>query len=114
MHRLEPRLPDGSQSIILDKGREFRLKLHLGSLPLGWLWVIPAFHLSDAHEPHSITFTRSQLDFPLGPGRSVHKVIVELASVESDDSPTRLMTEAEEQATGYDDHHGEAFREDGE
>ena len=43
-----------------------RLKLHLGSLPLGWLWLIPAFHLAEEPEfqnpPSVSTETATQND----------------------------------------------------
>lgn len=114
-HRLDPVVPDGSNSIILEKDREFRLKLHLGSLPLGWLWIIPAFHLSDRAGIQTVTFVRSQVDFPLGPGRTINKVVVQLSNVSKNDprQTTRLMTDTEEEETGFEDRKGESVQEEG-
>ncbi|BEJ07147.1 hypothetical protein CcaverHIS641_0404160 [Cutaneotrichosporon cavernicola] len=80
VHHLVP-----PQEVVLDRGREFRLKLHLGSLPLGWAWLIPAFHLPEPATPGNIVVfdvPRSQLDFPLGPGAAVKRVIIRLEEVD--------------------------------
>lgn len=81
MHHLVP-----SQDVVLDRGREFRLKLHLGSLPMGWAWFIPAFHLAEPATPgNNVAYDvpRSQLDFPLGPGAAVKRVIMRLEEVDA-------------------------------
>jgi phosphatidylinositol-3,4,5-trisphosphate 3-phosphatase/dual-specificity protein phosphatase PTEN len=117
VHHLSPRTPDDGESIILERDREFRLKLHLGSFPLGWLWLIPAFHLPEhGGGKHTITFTRSQVDFAIGPGQAIHKVVLELEAVGQQDAreTTHLMSDTEEKETGYEDKRGEAVKEDGE
>jgi len=123
IHYLTPRSSDGSSSLILERDREFRLKLHLSSLPMGWLWLIPAFHLPEPSSGtttgtriHTLRFARSQLDFALGPGTAIHQVIIQLEEIPTHDdrSTARLMTSEEEVHTGYADHDGETVREDGE
>ncbi|TXT12387.1 uncharacterized protein COLE_02797 [Cutaneotrichosporon oleaginosum] len=79
VHHLVP-----PKDVIMERAREFRIKLHLGSLPMGWAWFIPAFHLAEPASPGSITafdVPRSQLDFPLGPGAAVKRVIMRLEEV---------------------------------
>ena len=106
--------------MILEKDREFRLKLHLASVPLGWLWMIPAFHLpevapsSTTPRTHTLTFTHSQLDFAIGPGAAVHRVIVQLeAVIEGDGRATApLMSVGEEEATGFGEETDEDVREE--
>jgi phosphatidylinositol-3,4,5-trisphosphate 3-phosphatase/dual-specificity protein phosphatase PTEN len=89
-------------------------------LPLGWLWVIPAFHLPESTDKiprtHRLTFTRSQIDFPLGPGQALHRVIVEIDELDEADrrDAARLMTSEEEERTGYEDTRGEKVKEEGE
>jgi len=123
VHHLTPRSSDGSTSLILDRDREFRLKLHLSSLPLGWLWIIPAFHLPEGQSSvesinrlHTLRFVRSQLDFALGPGTAVHQVIVQLEEIPMHDarSTARLMDSEEEVLAGFADRTGEHVIEDGE
>lgn len=106
VHHLIPADPDGSP-IILDRSREFRLKFHLASLPLGWAWLIPAFHLREPTPPtvrtHTLRFPRSQIDFPLGPGQAIEEIEVKIEEVSTEDpaTPARLFSDEEE------DNHGE-------
>jgi phosphatidylinositol-3,4,5-trisphosphate 3-phosphatase/dual-specificity protein phosphatase PTEN len=81
IHHLVPTAAEGQDppDIILHRAREFRLKLHLGSLPMGWAWFIPAFHLAEPSSVGNVVafdVPRSQLDFPLGPGSAVQRVIM--------------------------------------
>lgn len=98
---------------MLDRSREFRLKFHLGSLPLGWAWIIPSFHLREPTPPtnrtHTLRFPKSQLDFPLGPGQAVQEIVIKLEEVPAEDpgSPARLLSEEEERREGLDDTGGE-------
>ncbi|OCF33832.1 hypothetical protein I317_01324 [Kwoniella heveanensis CBS 569] len=119
-HHLTP----AHSSLILDRSREFRMKFHLASIPLGWAWMIPAFHLpeppadggSSDKRTHTLYFPRSQVDFPLGPGQSIHQIVVRLEEVpEGDKEQTaRLMTDEEERKEGVEDDKGERVKEDGE
>ena len=65
---------------------------------------------------HTLTFSRSQLDFAIGPGTAVHKVMIQLEEVYEHDerSTARLLTSEEEVKAGFADHEGEQVREDGE
>ncbi|WWD21702.1 hypothetical protein CI109_106189 [Kwoniella shandongensis] len=117
VHHLKP----DSSSIILDRSREFRLKFHLASVPLGWTWLIPAFHLPEpsadrVNRTHTLHFPRSQIDFPLGPGQAIHQILVRFEEVpEGDKEDTaRLMSEEEEREEGVNETSGERVKEDGE
>ncbi|KAF5383289.1 hypothetical protein D9615_005022 [Tricholomella constricta] len=66
------------QGVILDAGREVRIKLYMGQVPMAWLWFIPTFHMLPASESASTTLclTRKELDFPLGLGSGIVDVAV--------------------------------------
>lgn len=111
MHHLVPNV-DG-KPLVLERSREFRLKFHLGALPLGWTWLIPSFHLREPAPPttrtHTLRFPRSQLDFPLGPGQAIEEIVIRLEEVTSRDpgSPVRLLSDEEERRQGLNDTVGE-------
>jgi phosphatidylinositol-3,4,5-trisphosphate 3-phosphatase/dual-specificity protein phosphatase PTEN len=45
----------------------------------GWFWFIPAFHMAeDAPAPTTLTLGRKEVDFPLGLGKALVDVAVEL------------------------------------
>lgn len=53
---------------------------------MGWAWFIPAFHLAEPSEAGKVVVfdvPRSQLDFPLGPGAAVKRVIMRLEEVDA-------------------------------
>ncbi|XAO24584.1 hypothetical protein I312_103388 [Cryptococcus bacillisporus CA1280] len=129
VHHLEP----NHSHITLDRSREFRLKLHIGNLPLGWAWLIPAFHLPEPSSPntgegggaakrvHTLSFPRSQVDFPLGPGAALHQVLIRLEEVaedsmgRDDEVPPRLMNDEEERREGVEnDSKEDKVKEEGE
>lgn len=90
IHHLVPIDPEGQErpGLILDRGREFRIKLHLGNLPMGWAWFIPAFHMAEpsaAGEFVTLDVPRSQLDFPLGPGQAVKRVLMRFEKMDAVD-----------------------------
>lgn len=99
------------------------MKFHLSALPLGWAWIVPGFHLPEvdgkaSSDPttHMLSFSRKQIDFPLGPGQAVHTVLLRLKQVLDTESSTLapLLSEREERRKGLDDSRGEEVREDGE
>jgi phosphatidylinositol-3,4,5-trisphosphate 3-phosphatase/dual-specificity protein phosphatase PTEN len=105
-HRLEP-----ADGIILDRDREFRIKLHLSSLPLGWAWLIPAFHLPEPTpqtQPrrHVLVFPKSQIDFTIGPGAAIKEMQVELEELPNDDKPPAapLISAQQEEETETEEH----------
>jgi phosphatidylinositol-3,4,5-trisphosphate 3-phosphatase/dual-specificity protein phosphatase PTEN len=125
VHHLVPKHVNGGDgSLVLDTAREFRLKLHLASMPLGWLWMIPAFHIPSTPEGqgstkrfHTMTFPKSQVDFTLGPGAAVHKVIVRLEDVaegQGGSSPAPLYTDDQEKKEGLNDEKAEKLMGDSE
>ncbi|KDR72555.1 hypothetical protein GALMADRAFT_252686 [Galerina marginata CBS 339.88] len=92
------------QGVILDAGREIRVKLYMGQVFMGWLWFIPTFHMPQPppsisspsssnpsspspNSPSSLksTFllTRKDLDFPLGIGSGIIDVEIEMEWVTS-------------------------------
>ncbi|KAG9004722.1 Telomerase protein component 1 [Tulasnella sp. JGI-2019a] len=75
-----------TDGILLDSSREVRLKLYMGEVPFGWFWFIPAFEQNQSQQgPENttiLTFTRKELDFPLGPGSWLVDVELRLVSVE--------------------------------
>jgi phosphatidylinositol-3,4,5-trisphosphate 3-phosphatase/dual-specificity protein phosphatase PTEN len=111
VHRMESSTP-----LHLDRQREFRLKLHLSSLPLGWAWLIPAFHLPEPSEPgrrHTLVFPRSQIDFAIGPGAAIIDVAVELEEMDDPAAqPAMQLSEQQEKAAGLDEK--DRVKEEGE
>jgi phosphatidylinositol-3,4,5-trisphosphate 3-phosphatase/dual-specificity protein phosphatase PTEN len=111
-----------ASSILLDRSREFRLKLHVASVPLGWIWLIPAFHLPEVSKPlhsprtHTLTFPRSQVDFSIGPGAMIEKVLVRLEEVEDGnlERTAELLSEEAERRADVQDTKGEQVKENGE
>jgi len=80
------------QGIVLDAEREVRVKLYMGQVFMGWIWLVPAFHLpypkttpndngnnSGTSTPtqSTIHLTRKDVDFPIGLGAGI--VDVELS-----------------------------------
>ena len=126
VHHLIPQPADGSISLVLDRTREFRLRFHLASIPLGWAWLIPAFHLpepvpSDSRPAtkriHTLHFPRSQIDFAIGPGAAIHEILVRLeeVSVDEEAGTARVLGVKEEIKLGMEDRRGEgSVREDGD
>jgi phosphatidylinositol-3,4,5-trisphosphate 3-phosphatase/dual-specificity protein phosphatase PTEN len=119
VHHLTPARIGGSTSLILDRSREFRMKLHLASVPLGWAWFIPAFHLPNIGDSqsrvHTLSFPKSQIDFAIGPGSAIERVLVRLEDVvDNHEAPAPLLSDREEKQAGVRDAEGEKVKEDGE
>ncbi|WWC68147.1 uncharacterized protein I206_102070 [Kwoniella pini CBS 10737] len=123
VHHLTP----SHGSLILDRSREFRLKFHLASVPLGWTWLIPSFHLPEPPiksfnetinqlRTHTLNFPKSQIDFPLGPGQAIHQILVKLEEVPENEKEetAKLMSDEEERKEGVDETKGDKVIEDGE
>lgn len=106
-------VPKTGHPLVLDRAREMKIKFHLGSLPLGWAWFIPAFHLPEPIPPtnrtHTLRFPRSQIDFPLGPGQAVEEIVIRLEEIPPSEpaSPAPLLSDQEEKQEGLDDRRGE-------
>ncbi|KAJ3862635.1 phosphatases II [Lentinula novae-zelandiae] len=101
------------KGVVLDAGREVRVKLYMGQVFMGWLWFIPTFHMpqpppySDPPQPSNISskfvLQRKELDFALGIGSSIIDVEISLewlkeTEVETVQPPARVNTEDEETA----------------
>ncbi|KAL4068594.1 hypothetical protein V8B97DRAFT_1973684 [Scleroderma yunnanense] len=69
---------DNSNEIIIHANRELRLKLFWGQVTLGWIWCIPAFHISPDSTTSTIVFTCSEIDFAVGMGKALVDVEVQL------------------------------------
>ncbi|KAK0503091.1 hypothetical protein EDD18DRAFT_1136342 [Armillaria luteobubalina] len=75
------------KGVVLDAGREIRLRLYMGQIFMGWMWFIPIFHMppppstSDSRDAPTVStfrLARKDLDFPLGIGSSILDVEVAL------------------------------------
>ncbi|KAF8167400.1 hypothetical protein B0H34DRAFT_681736 [Crassisporium funariophilum] len=77
------------QGIVLDAGRELRVKLYMGQVFMGWLWSIPTFHMpqpppssgtppSPENMKSKFLLTRKDVDFPLGIGSGIIDVEIEM------------------------------------
>ncbi|KAG9104575.1 Telomerase protein component 1 [Ceratobasidium sp. 392] len=70
--------------VVLDARREVRAKLYMGQVPMGWIWFIPAFHMTDNATETTIKLTRKELDFPLGVGAWIEGVEIVLTRIDDD------------------------------
>ncbi|KAF9457558.1 phosphatases II [Collybia nuda] len=95
-----------SRGVILDASREVRVKLYMGQVFMGWIWFIPAFHLPErtfasGQETTRFSFTRKEVDFPLGVGSEIISVEICLEWLGERDNeiihpPARLSSQDEE------------------
>jgi phosphatidylinositol-3,4,5-trisphosphate 3-phosphatase/dual-specificity protein phosphatase PTEN len=88
---------NADNGIIVDAGRELRVKLYMGQVFMGWIWFIPMFHM--AQPAKGITrflLTRKEVDFPLGVGSAIIDVEISLEACEYTDTvqpPARQTNE---------------------
>ncbi|RDB30349.1 Phosphatidylinositol 3,4,5-trisphosphate 3-phosphatase and dual-specificity protein phosphatase PTEN [Hypsizygus marmoreus] len=83
------------KGVVLDAGREVRMKLYMGQVFMGWAWFIPTFHMSHSSPTTKLLLTRKELDFPLGIGSGIIDVEVALewlkeTDVEGVQPPSRM------------------------
>ncbi|KAI6045253.1 hypothetical protein EDC04DRAFT_3104726 [Pisolithus marmoratus] len=81
---IHPSSPDtgcanDSGVIIVHANRELRLKIFWGQATLGYFWFIPAFHISPEAASSAAVFTRPEIDFAVGMGRSLVDVNISMA-----------------------------------
>ncbi|KAF8553363.1 hypothetical protein OG21DRAFT_1604164 [Imleria badia] len=57
--------------IMLDAHRELRVKLFMGEVALGWVWLIPAFHMSPDSPSSSLVLSNDDIDFAIGIGKAL-------------------------------------------
>ncbi|KAF5318576.1 hypothetical protein D9619_010677 [Psilocybe cf. subviscida] len=99
--------------IVVDAGREIRLKLYIGQVFIGWMWFIPTFHMpplpstptseSAAPAPKStFTLTRKEIDFPIGLGSAIVDLAIDMEWV-----PSKSPVAALQSTEGGDFAHGE-------
>ncbi|TFK77365.1 hypothetical protein BDN72DRAFT_830526 [Pluteus cervinus] len=71
-----------ASGVLLDAGREVRMKLYMGTIFMGWAWFIPAFHIpaysEGSTEVTRMRLSREDLDFPLGIGSDIIEVEIAL------------------------------------
>ncbi|KAB5590839.1 Ptenb protein [Ceratobasidium theobromae] len=84
-----------SPGVVLDARREVRAKLYMGQVPMGWMWFIPAFHMTEGGPESTIQLTRKDVDFPLGVGAWIEGVEIVLTRIE-DESVEPTSTRADE------------------
>ncbi|KAG6853409.1 hypothetical protein C0991_004640 [Blastosporella zonata] len=87
------------RGVVLDAGREVRIKLYMGQVFMGWLWLVPTFHMAPASEgPTKLRLTRKELDFPLGLGSAIVDVEIEMEALSSADAETAQPAARREQS----------------
>ncbi|KIK95539.1 hypothetical protein PAXRUDRAFT_374828 [Paxillus rubicundulus Ve08.2h10] len=57
--------------ILLEANRELRIKLFMGEIVLGWVWLIPAFHISPDSPTSTLVLTHDDIDFSIGIGKAL-------------------------------------------
>ncbi|KAJ7057885.1 phosphatases II [Mycena amicta] len=88
--------------VVLDAGREVRVKIYMGQIFIGWAWFVPTFHMdqpppsassSTTANPNAspppatkFTLTRKQMDFPIGLGSALVDVEIEMEWVRPGES----------------------------
>ncbi|KAF7350475.1 Phosphatases II [Mycena venus] len=95
------------KGVVLDAGREVRVKVYMGQVFICWLWFIPAFHMpqpppsgsTPPPPPTKFTLKRKETDFPLGVGSALIDVEMEMEWLRTTDSegvqPPARQTSAE-------------------
>ncbi|KAF9239297.1 hypothetical protein BU15DRAFT_88079 [Melanogaster broomeanus] len=63
--------PEEPGGILLAANREFRIKLFIGGVVLGWVWLIPAFHMSLDSPTSTVVLTHDDIDFAIGIGKAL-------------------------------------------
>ncbi|KAJ7145364.1 phosphatases II [Mycena crocata] len=97
--------------VVLDAGREVRVKLYMGQVFICWLWFVPAFHMpqpppTGSEQPQRTTFTltRKEVDFPLGVGSALLDVAIEMEWLQTTDGeavqPPARQTSADSEKEG--------------
>ncbi|KAF7289897.1 Phosphatases II [Mycena indigotica] len=100
--------------IVLDAGREVRIKIYMGQIFIGWAWFVPTFHMNQPHpssstdinapSPTKFTLKRKQMDFPIGLGSSLVDVEIEMEWVQAADSasvqPPQTLASPEPEGIG--------------
>ncbi|KAJ6571746.1 phosphatases II [Mycena capillaripes] len=81
------------RGVVLDAGREVRVKVYMGQVFICWLWFVPAFHMPQPpptgtapQAPTKFTLKRKEVDFPLGVGSALIDVEVEMEWLRATDS----------------------------
>ncbi|KAF9019766.1 phosphatases II [Hymenopellis radicata] len=67
-----------SPEVIVDARREIRIKLYMGQLFLAWAWFIPSFEFPSPEGSYTLNLPRKSLDFPVGLGKWLHDVDVDM------------------------------------
>ncbi|KAF8434799.1 hypothetical protein L210DRAFT_3410026 [Boletus edulis BED1] len=62
---------EDSSGIMLEADRELRIKLFMGEVALGWVWLIPAFHVSPDASSSSLVLSSDDIDFAIGIGKAL-------------------------------------------
>ncbi|KAJ7910641.1 phosphatases II [Mycena leptocephala] len=99
------------RGVVLDAGREVRVKVYMGQVFIGWLWFVPAFHMAQPlptgttpQAPTKFTLKRKEVDFPLGLGSALIDVEIEMEWLRTTDSeavqPPARQTSAESAEAG--------------
>ncbi|KAH0834861.1 hypothetical protein J3R83DRAFT_10489 [Lanmaoa asiatica] len=64
--------PKDPSGVLLEANRELRIKLFMGEVvSLGWVWLIPAFHISPDSPSSSLVLSNDDIDFAIGIGKAL-------------------------------------------
>ncbi|KAI9460796.1 hypothetical protein HD554DRAFT_2132406 [Boletus coccyginus] len=63
--------PEDPSGVLLEADRELRIKLFMGEVALGWVWLIPAFHISPDSSSSSLVISSDDIDFAIGIGKAL-------------------------------------------
>ncbi|KAF9447818.1 hypothetical protein P691DRAFT_670692 [Macrolepiota fuliginosa MF-IS2] len=74
------------QGVVLDAEREVRIKLYMGQVFMGWVWLIPAFHMPSLNNNDGkstatqtqTTLVRKEIDFAIGLGTGIIDVEISM------------------------------------
>ncbi|KAJ7716574.1 phosphatases II [Mycena maculata] len=104
-----------ARGVVLDAGREVRVKIYMGQVFMCWIWLIPTFHMpqppppagATPPSPTKITLTRKECDFPLGVGSAIVDVEIEMDWLRTSDGegvqPPAWQTSEESAKGGRDE-----------
>lgn len=79
---------------------------------MGWIWLIPAFHINPDTPTTKILLTRKEVDFPLGVGAALIDVEISLSEVTTS-KDSNSSEQPPERQTSRDEREGEGEPEAG-
>ncbi|KAL1739279.1 hypothetical protein HDZ31DRAFT_69101 [Schizophyllum fasciatum] len=85
------------RGIVVDAGREMRVKLYMGQIFMGWCWFVPTFHMPQpppgagtapdaTPSKTTLHLTRKEIDFPIGIGEHLVDVDIDMEWLRPEDA----------------------------